>query len=535
MSFMKRGKDGQGAHLRNLKRQAVMKITFGQNLSLKQTQTLAPRMIQSMEVLQLAQAELEAKIERELIENPVLERSAEEEAGEETSASQNEEAPGKDVEQKELIIEESSGGEDDFERLLNLDKELPDFFDTSRPSSNRIEEDSDRQHDLMSNVVNRDETLQDYLISQLHEMDLDEKLLAMCERIISSLSATDGGRLNMSLRDLLPADATEDDLELAENALAHVQQLDPPGVAARDLGECLLLQLRSDIPHLKNVRTLILHHLDDLSHNRLPHIQKATGMTIEQIHEAWEELRQLDPKPGSKFAESFVPSVTPDLWLEINDEGNYVVKMDETPARGLTISNYYRQRLANGQVTPEEREFIKRKITAAQWLIESIEQRRNTLTRVAQAIVNYQRDFFDNGPEFLKPLKMEQIADVVGVHVTTVSRAVDEKWIETHRGIFPLRMFFVHGTTTQDGEDIAWSKIRLELQKLVEHEDKSKPFSDDEIKNRLKSLGFNVARRTVTKYREKMEIPSSRERRDWTLKKTTDAQVPRADGVSHES
>jgi RNA polymerase sigma-54 factor len=497
-----------------------MKITFGQNLSLKQSQTMAPRMIQSMEVLQLAQAELEAKIERELIENPVLERTTEEDAAsEEEAVSRNEEGTSKDVEQKEMVVEENSGGEDDFERLLNLDKEMPDFFDGPRVSANRMDEESDRQHDLMSNVVNRDETLQDYLIAQLHEMDLDEKLLAMCERIISSLAPADGGRLNMSLRDMLPADATDEDYELAENALAHVQQLDPPGIAARDLAECLLLQLRADIPHLKNVRTLILHHLDDLSHNRLPHIQKATGMTIEQIHEAWAELRQLDPKPGSEFAESFVPTVTPDMWLEIDDEGNYVVKMDETPARGLMISNYYRQRLANGQVTPEEREFIKRKITAAQWLIESIEQRRNTLTRVAQAVVNYQRDFFDNGPEFLKPLKMEQIADVVGVHVTTVSRAVDEKWIETHRGLFPLRMFFVHGTTNQDGEDITWEKIRLELQKLIDSEDKSKPLSDDEIMKRLKSLGFNVARRTVTKYREKMEIPSSRERRDWTLKK----------------
>jgi RNA polymerase sigma-54 factor len=498
-----------------------MKITFGQNLSLKQNQTMAPRMIQSMEVLQLAQAELEAKIERELIENPVLERVNEDETSgdEETSSQIASETPAKDVDQKEMVIEENGGGEDDFERLLNLDKEIPDYFDGPRPSSNRIEEEGDRQHDLMSNVVNRDETLQDYLIAQLHEMELDEKLLAMCERIISSLSPADGGRLNMSLRDLLPADASDEDLELAENALAHVQQLDPAGIAARDLSECLILQLRPDIPHLKNVRTLILNHLDDLSHNRLPHIQKATGMTIEQIQEAWAELRQLDPKPGSKFSESFVPSVTPDLWLEIDGSGSYVVKMDETPARSLTISNYYRQRLANGQVTPEEREFIKRKITAAQWLIESIEQRRNTLTRVAQAIVNYQKDFFDNGPEFLKPLKMEQIADVVGVHVTTVSRAVDEKWLETHRGIFPLRMFFVHGTTTQDGEDITWNKIRNELQKLIENEDKSKPLSDDEIMRRLKSLGFNVARRTVTKYREKMEIPSSRERRDWSLKK----------------
>jgi RNA polymerase sigma-54 factor len=152
-------------------------------------------------------------------------------------------------------------------------------------------------------------------------------------------------------------------------------------------------------------------------------------------------------------------------------------------------------------------------------LIESIEQRRSTLTRVAQAVVNHQKDFFDNGPEFLKPLKMEQIADIVGVHVTTVSRAVDEKWIETHRGILPLRMFFMGGTTNQDGEDVAWNKVRIELQKLIDGEDKSKPYSDVEIQRRLNAQGFSVARRTVTKYREKLDIPSSRQRRDWSKKK----------------
>jgi len=496
-----------------------MKITFGQNLSLKQQQTLSPRMYQSMEILQLAQTDLEARIEQELNENPALERAQEDEASADDENPSETAADSKDVDQKELIVEENAGSADDFERLLNLDQDVPDFFDGPRPSSNRIQDDNDRQHDLMSNLVNREETLQEYLVAQLHEMDLDENLLVMCERIISSLSPADGGRFNMSLRDLLPADASEEDLDLAENALAHVQQLDPPGIAARNLSECLLMQLTPGMPLLNHVRTLILHHLDDLSHNRLPQIEKTSGMSMDEIHDAWEVLRHLDPKPGSQFADNYVPNVTPDMWLEIDKDGNYVVKMEESPARTLTISNYYRQRIANGQVTPEEKEFIKRKITSAQWLIESIEQRRNTLVKVAQAIVDHQRDYFDNGPEFIKPLKMEQIADIVGVHVTTVSRAVDEKWMETHRGILPLRMFFVHGTTTQDGEDIAWNKIRMELQKLIDHEDKSNPLSDLELTRQLKSLGFNVARRTVTKYREKMDIPKSRQRRDWTIKK----------------
>lgn len=473
----------------------------------------------------MAQAALDERIEQELIENPALERNAEGggEFEEDTSAKIDREKEKtndqNDVDQKELIVEEKQGNEDDFERLLNLDKDIPDHFDEStRPSSNRIQESGDRQHDLISNIVDRGETLQNHLMGQLQEMDLDEKLMKMCERIVSSLSAKDGGYLKVALNDLLPSDASEEDLEFAEEALAYIQQLDPTGVGARDLSECLLLQLSPDIQNLKNVRTLILNHLEDLQFNRMPLIQKSTGLTIDEINEAWDELRTLDPRPASRFSDDFVPTVKPDMWLEVED-GNYIVKMEEGPTRSLYISRYYRQRLANGQATAEEKEFIKRKITSAQWLIESIDQRRSTLTRVAQEIVNHQKDFFDNGPEYLKPLKMEQIAEKVGVAVTTVSRAVDQKWIETHRGILALRMFFMGGTTTDDGEDVAWNKVRIELQKLIDDEDKSKPYSDEEIMRRLKAKGFNVARRTVTKYREKMDIPSSRQRRDWSKKK----------------
>lgn len=470
----------------------------------------------------MAQAALEEKIEQELIENPVLERDQDTgHQAEEAEVHLDKVQETKDVDQKEIVVEENQGGEDDFERLLNLDKDIPDHFDEStRPSSNRIQESGDRQHDMIANIVDRGETLQNHLTLQLHEMDLDSKLLKMCDRIVSAISAKDGGYLKIALADLLPADSTPDDMELAENALAHVQQLDPAGVGARDIRECLLLQLLPGMENLKNVRTLILNHIEDLQYNRLPKIEKATGLSIDEIKEARSELATLDLRPASRFVDDFVPGVTPDMWLEFNDDGEYVVKMEEGPTRTLFISKYYRQRLASGQATPEEKEFIKRKITAAQWLIESIDQRRSTLTRVAQEIVNYQKAYFDDGPEFLKPLKMEQIAEKVGVHVTTVSRAVDEKWIETHRGILPLRNFFMGGTTTETGEDVAWNKVRIELQKLIDAEDKSKPYSDEEIMNRLKSKGFTVARRTVAKYREKLDIPSSRQRRDWSKKKS---------------
>jgi len=500
-----------------------MKISFGQQLAQKQTQTLAPRMIQSMEILQMPLVALEERIDQELSENPVLERTTTEKEFEPPAESQtdiNKPESETDVEQKELVIDAEHNA-DDFERLLNLNIDHPEHFDGPRPSANRIMESGDWQHDLMANVVNRSDTLQDHLVNQLHELDLDPELQKMCERIISSLTAEDGGYLRVGLMDLIPGGPNPEKIELAEDALATVQTFDPPGVAARDLKECLLLQLNKlhEIPNLKRVRTLIQDHLEDLRDNRMPQIQKATGYTIEQINEAWAELRRLDPKPASRFADRVVPTATPDLFLVHNEDGTYSVKMEEGPARSLNISNYYRQRLANGQATSEEKEFIKRKITSAQWLIESIEQRRNTLTKVAQAIVEHQTKFLEEGgQEHLEPLKMQQIADIVGVHVTTVSRAVDDKWLETPRGILPLRSFFVGGTTNEEGEDIAWNKIRVALQKLIDEEDKGKPFSDDEIVKRLKSIGFNVARRTVTKYRKKMGIPSSRQRRDWSQK-----------------
>jgi RNA polymerase sigma-54 factor len=201
--------------------------------------------------------------------------------------------------------------------------------------------------------------------------------------------------------------------------------------------------------------------------------------------------------------------------VEANEDGVYTVRLVDDSLPSLRISEYYRNRLSDSTATEEEREFIKRKIGSAQWLIESIQQRRRTLTRVSQEIVNYQKRFLDEGPEAIEPLKMQQIAEKVGVHVTTVSRAVDDKWIQTPRGIFPLRRFFVFGTTSADGEDVAYETIRMKLQEIIDKEEKSNPLSDDDLVDELKKHGLGVARRTITKYRKKMGIPSSRQRRDW--------------------
>jgi len=270
------------------------------------------------------------------------------------------------------------------------------------------------------------------------------------------------------------------------------------------------------MPYYEELRTLINSHLEDLQANRLPAIKQKTGYSIERIQEAWAELRKLKPKPGAEYSQVNAPTVTPDVIVEQDDDGVYRVRVDQDSMPRLRISRYYRQRLLSGNATAEEKEFIKRKVNAAQWLIESIEQRRSTLTKVSQAIVEHQSDFLDKGPEHIEPLKMQQIADKVGVHVTTVSRAVDDKWIQTPRGIFPLKRFFVGGTTSANGEEVAWDTVRLKLQEIVDAEDKHKPYSDDELVKQLKSHGITVARRTVTKYRKAMDIPSSRQRRDWT-------------------
>ncbi len=383
-----------------------MRFNLGQHMQQKQTQTLAPRMIQSMEILQMPLVELQERIEEELIENPVLElRDKDPNLPDEAERERSE---GPDVDQRELVVNDDGKNEDDFERLLNLNTENPDIFDERpRTSSNRVQDDMNRQHDLMANIADRGETLQDHLLHQIGEMDISPQLDLMCERIISALAPGDGGYLKVALRDLLPPGADDEDLRLAEEALDLIHTLEPRGIGARDLRECLLLQLDGNMEYADEMKTLINGHLEDLRDNRLPQIQKATGYSIEQIQNAWESLKKLNPRPAARFADRFVQVVTPDLKVELDGEGNYVVKMDEGPGRGLYISKYYRKRLASGQATAEEKEFIKRKVMAAQWLIESIEQRRNTVSRVTEEIVNHQKSFFDKGPRFIEPLKMQ--------------------------------------------------------------------------------------------------------------------------------
>jgi RNA polymerase sigma-54 factor len=495
-----------------------MRLSFSQDLRLAQKQVLAPRMIQSMEILQLSIQALEERIEQEMEENPVLDILEEEpEAAADEAASSDEEYQPPDApteEERELVIDETHSNEGDFERLMKMDEQWPDHFEErSHASRGEVEEAGQRKLDAMANMVARPQSLQDYLHDQLGWFDIEPTLRTMADRIIYNLDTN--GYLQGRLDDLLGLDAGPEDLALAQRALALVQKLDPPGVAARDLRECLLLQLTPGMAYYEQLKTLISNHLEDLEHNRLPVIAKKTGYTVELIQQVLGELRKLSPKPGADYSNVASPPVTPDVFVELDEDGKYRVRLEDGHTPNLFISPYYRQLFQNPDTSPEAREYIKRKVNSAQWLIDSIQQRRATLTKVSQAIVDHQKEFLDKGPEAIEPLKMQQIADKVGVHVTTVSRAVDEKWIQTPRGIFPLRRFFCGGTTSADGDEVAWDSVRRKLQEIVDAEDKQHPLSDDQLVTQLAAAGLTVARRTVTKYRKAMGILSSRQRRDW--------------------
>lgn len=510
-----------------------MRLSFGQELRMSQKQILAPRMIQSMEILQLPIMALQERIEQEIQENPCLDLVEQEPDLPDDGAPIDVENPNaKTAEEREMVVDEKHG-EEDFDRLLQMSEEWPDHFEQgSRPSAARMEEDAERKHDAMANMVARPESLHDHLRDQLTWFGLEPDMRAMCERVIYNLDSN--GYLQGNLADLLPPEAPPEELTLAQQALAMVQKLEPRGVGARDLRECLLLQLKPGMPYFEELQTLISSHLEDLRDNRLPAIQRKTGYSVETIQETLDELRRLKPKPGAEFNDQHIPNVTPDVFVEPDEHGKYKVRLEDQQTPNLYISPYYRQLLTSSDTSPETREYIKRKINSAQWLIESIEQRRNTLTRVAQAIVDYQTQFLDKGPEFIEPLKMQQIADKVGVHVTTVSRAVDDKWIQTPRGMFPLKRFFGGGTVSADGEEVAWDAVRLKLQEIVDHESKQHPLSDDELVQELAKHGLTVARRTVTKYRKAMNIPSSRQRRDWSLGNGAAAvKGPASNGAPH--
>ncbi|MGL6074159.1 MAG: RNA polymerase factor sigma-54 [Fimbriiglobus sp.] len=492
-----------------------MGMSFDLSQRQSQQQVIAPKMLKSMEYLQLPLMALQERVTEALEENPFLE--VKESRAKETSEDTfNADAP----------LKHDEKGESEFARMDEINRDWGDHFNEDhRPSRAGIDDLGDKKLEAMMNIADNPVSLQEHLSEQLACQALPPQTKALCEYVISHLDDNgyllahdpESGRpLTIPLDELARNYSEPVTMEQVEEALFVIQELDPPGVGARDTKECLLIQVsEEEMEHADLVRELIQHHLEDVAHNRLAMIQKRVGCSVEMIREAIQELRQLNPKPGAKFANESAKYIVPDIKITRNDAGDYDIKLTNDWTPNVRVSSKYEPLVKDKNQDPKTREYLGRKLLSANWIVDAIRQRRETLTKVTRAIIDRQRQFLDRGPDFILPLKMDDIAKIVGVHVTTISRAVDDKYIETPRGVFPLKRFFGGGVqNTETGENVAWESIKTKLLEMIAEENKAKPLSDEDIEKKFDAMGLKVARRTVTKYREALKIPSSRQRKE---------------------
>jgi len=494
-------------------------MDISQSLRLEQRMKLSPRLIQSMEILQLPMMALQERIDQELASNPCLELP------ETTPEDESEELQDEPVETVgNEGVEATVRSDEGFERLVDFDERFAEDLDWSdRPYRPAVAEElSDAKAKALANTAAPGESLNDYLLQQWSFIDAPEEIKTAGEIIINNID--DDGYLRVPLEQLADGERIGNvsaeglGIESFKEALKLVQKLDPPGVGARDLRECLLIQLDAEAAAGRDVslqRLLVDEYLREIELNHIPQIAKRTGRNVQEVKRAIERLGRLTPRPGRLIGSQPVPPIVPDAVVELDQDGNVVVKMRDDGTSTVRISETYRRMARSGKTDPKTKEFLRNNLRAARWLISAIRQRRETIRRVIEAVFQEQKEFIERGTEALKPLPMTKVASAVGVHVASVSRAVAGKYVQTPRGIFPLRMFFSGGKTTADGKDIAWNAIRVRLQEIIEHEDKKKPLSDDEIAQALQREGISIARRTVAKYRRLLNIPPARQRKQY--------------------
>ena len=506
-----------------------MRIDTGQHLRMQQQMKLAPRMIQSMQILQMSSMALEARIEEELSSNPTLELR--ENGPDETQIEKDRAQDQRDSQEgeRDLVVADDAvdpNHRDDFERLTNISEEYGESWQSNAYETGesfmprRADGDRDAKLDAMANTAARQLSLCDQLLQQWHLVDCLPSIRRAGEYLIGFID--DDGYLRTEMQTLIDQVPSDVDPDILEEVLALMQaSFEPVGLAARDLRECWLIQIdmraaQPDAPDLTVERLLVDKYLKDIERNRLPRIAKATNLTIEQIKGAMLNLRQFHPHPGKLLVDDAPRAITPDATIEYNEAlDSYTIHLTRGLTPSVQISPNYQKMQRDKTVDSKTRNFVGQNITAARWLIEAIEQRNNTLMRVISVVVDAQRDFFEIGPQALKPLPMTVVADQLGIHVATVSRAVSEKYIQTPRGIFPLRMFFSGGTETDDGDSMSWTAIQAKLEQIIDEEDKSNPLSDDQLVTKLQEHGIEIARRTVAKYRKQLHIAPARQRKQF--------------------
>ncbi|HNS22476.1 MAG TPA: RNA polymerase factor sigma-54 [Sedimentisphaerales bacterium] len=490
-----------------------MKLEMTGQMRMEQRMKLAPHMIQSMEILQLPILALQERIEQELNSNPILE--LDDNSSPDEMETPPEVPPEDDADEKALVVDVKNQAQD-FERLSNLGDEFKDLIDQSGPYRSHSDDDEkDLKLEAIKNTAAPPQSLHEYLTEQWRLVDAEEPVKKAGQAIIDYIDAR--GYVGVPLEQLHNKDQTAFTPEHLQEALRLVQELDPPGVGARDIRECLLIQLTQRSEDMNFEYRLVSDHMDALLENRLPEIAKRMDCTIDRLNLAIERLRKLDISPGLQVGRNESIPITPDVIVEAKDSSDdFSVRLADDSLPSLRLSPYYTRMAEDNHVSDNTRKFLLSNIRSAHWIIEAIEQRKNTLLKVARAIVRHQKDFFEQGPLSLRPLPMAKIADEVGVHLATVSRAVSGKYLQCAWGILPLRKFFSGGTEDTSGQAHSWEAIRVKLQQIIDEEDKSRPLNDDQIKEKLAEAGIpNLARRTVAKYRKLMNIPTAKFRKKY--------------------
>ena len=473
-------------------------------LSLRQSQrvVMTPLLQQAIQLLQLSTLELQEVVQKELLENPLLEEVAPEtEAAPEASASTTPDAPAT-TPMEPAPVEAPPTNErqtDDLPFDLNAV-----MFDDHEERSLVSQE--EREELPFENIVRSFSSLADHLDEQLRFTTEDPLVRRIGNEIIGNLD--EDGYLRADVAEL--AQRCETTVEEVEKVLALVQAFDPPGVAARSIQECLLIQLKAD-PNPDPVSVEIVEeHFDELSRRRYPDIARALKLPLDRVMESVEEIMGLEPKPGRRFGGADSRYIVPDVVVH-KMGSEYVVVLNEDGIPRLRVNALYRSLLRNSG--DEARAYVEQKLRSAVWLIKSVDQRQRTLRKVTQSIVKFQRDFLDKGLPCLRPLSLRDVGEDIGMHESTISRVTTNKYVETPQGLFELKFFFHSGIASGDGEMVSSVSVKKMIQDLLANEDPAKPLSDQEVAQILKGRGLTIARRTVAKYREELGILPSHQRR----------------------
>ncbi len=472
-------------------------------LQVKLKQTIAPQLIQSLRLLQMPILKLEQMLRQELSTNPLLE---EVEALEESDTTSTEE-------QSEI---DPQLGKIDWDQYLGEESEF------------RGKEEKEKHEEQKERPTVVEKSLYEHLSEQLHFNKLTEQEYNIGEYIIGCID--ESGYLTCSLEEIV--EALKSDLETTRKMLKLIQSFDPPGVGARDLRESLLIQLKERGLEQSLAYRIVSQYLNELDKKSLSQLAKSLDTEFEEVQKAMELIRTLSPKPTTgRFVSGAVP-IVPDLVVEkVGNE--YVIFHNDKSIPRLRINPAYKELLKkNSPTKPEARDYVKGKLEQARWLLNAINQRRTTMVNVMGAIIEEQREFFESGPEFLRPLTMEAIANKLNMNVATVSRVSNDKYVQTPQGLFEIRYFFNSGMTRDDGQEVSKRQIKSILEDIIKEEDPGSPLSDREIFNRLKEKGLNLARRTVTKYREELKILPARFRKRMTSNKTKPEEKTREEGTA---